>query len=61
MPAEDITRHFDDDPDGIQWVGVDPPPQPINVVDPDPAWPAQFEVLAARLRSALGDRGHGLL
>ena len=57
MPtAEEITRHFDDDPDGIEWVGVDPPRQPINVVESDPAWPAQFEVLAARLRSVLGDR-----
>ena len=57
MPtAEEITRHFDDDPEGIQWVGVDPPPQPIQVVEPDPAWPAQFAVLAARLRSALGNR-----
>ena len=57
MPtAEEITRHFDDDPDGIEWVGVDPPPQPIKVVEPDPAWPAQFEVLAARIRSVLGNR-----
>ena len=57
MPtAEEITRHFDDDPDGIQWVGVDPPLQPIKVVESDPAWLAQFEVLAARIRSALGDR-----
>ena len=57
MPtAEEITRHFDDDPDGIDWVGVDPPSRPIEVVEPDPAWPAQFEVLATRIRSALGDR-----
>ena len=38
--AEEITRHYDDDPDGIEWVGVDPPPSPIEVVGPDPAWPA---------------------
>jgi GrpB-like predicted nucleotidyltransferase (UPF0157 family) len=57
MPtAEEITRHFDDDPDGIQWVGVDPPRQSIKSVEPDPAWPAQFEVLAARIRSAMGNR-----
>jgi GrpB-like predicted nucleotidyltransferase (UPF0157 family) len=29
---------------------------PIEVVEPDPAWPAQFDLLAARLRAALGDR-----
>ena len=57
MPtAEEIIRHFDDDPDGIEWVGVDPPRQPIKVVEPDPAWPVQFEVLAARIRRALGNR-----
>jgi GrpB-like predicted nucleotidyltransferase (UPF0157 family) len=54
--AEEITRHFDDDPDGIEWVGDDPPQRPIEVVAPDPAWPRQFEVLATRIRSALGQR-----
>jgi hypothetical protein len=40
MPAaEEITRHVDGDPDGLEWVGVDPPPRPIEVVEPDPAWP----------------------
>ena len=52
----EITRHFDDDPDGIEWVGVDPPPRSIEVVQPDPAWPARFEMLATQIRSALGDR-----
>src|SRR4051812_45485070 len=57
MPTgEEITRHFDDDPDAIEWVGADPPPRPIEVVEPDPVWPAQFEMLATRIRSALGDR-----
>jgi GrpB-like predicted nucleotidyltransferase (UPF0157 family) len=56
MPtAEEITRHTDDDPDGIEWVGADPPPRPIEIVDPDPAWPAQFALLATRIRDALGD------
>ena len=55
-PPEEITRHFDDDPAGIDWVGVDPPPRPIEVVEPDPAWPAQFGVLATRIRGALGGR-----
>ena len=57
MPtAEEITRHTDDDPDGIEWVGVDPPPRPIEIVASDPSWPAQFAELAARIREALGDR-----
>jgi GrpB-like predicted nucleotidyltransferase (UPF0157 family) len=56
MPsAEEITRHSDDDPDGIEWVGADPPPRPIEIVEPDPAWPGQFEALAGRIRDALGD------
>jgi len=54
--AEEITRHFDVDSEGIEWVGADPPPRPIEIVEPDPAWPAQFKVLATRIRSALGDR-----
>jgi GrpB-like predicted nucleotidyltransferase (UPF0157 family) len=54
--AEEITRHYDDDPDGIEWVGVDAPPRPIEVVEPDPAWPAQFELLAAKIRAALAGR-----
>jgi GrpB-like predicted nucleotidyltransferase (UPF0157 family) len=31
-------------------------PEPVVVVEPDPTWPAQFEVVAARIRTALGDR-----
>ena len=55
MPsAEQITRHTDDDPDSIEWVGVDPPPRPIEIVEPDPTWPAQFAALAARIGEALG-------
>jgi GrpB-like predicted nucleotidyltransferase (UPF0157 family) len=57
MPtAEDITRHTDDDPDGIEWVGVEPAPRPIEIVAPDPSWPAQFTDLAARIREGLGNR-----
>jgi GrpB-like predicted nucleotidyltransferase (UPF0157 family) len=33
-----------------------PTPVTVLVVDPDPAWPAQYEVYAADLRVALGDR-----
>jgi GrpB-like predicted nucleotidyltransferase (UPF0157 family) len=57
MPtAEEITRHTDGDPDDLEWVGADPPPRPIEIVEPDAAWPAQFDLLADRIRSALGER-----
>jgi GrpB-like predicted nucleotidyltransferase (UPF0157 family) len=53
---DEITRHDDVDPDEDVWVGGQPEPAPIAVVDADPSWPAQFEVLADRIRKALGDR-----
>ena len=61
MPtAEEIIRHFDDDADGAEWVGAEPPPRPIEVVESDPAWSAQFERFAARIGDALGDRALGI-
>ena len=57
MPsAEDITRHDDVDPAGVEWVGDRPVASPIAVVEPDPSWPARFDELAARIRRALGHR-----
>jgi len=53
--VEDIVRHDDVDPDALEWV-AEPRRLPLVVVDPDPSWPAQFEQLAQRVRSALGDR-----
>lgn len=32
------------------------PVAPVVVVDPDPGWPAAYDVVAERLRAALGDR-----
>ena len=58
MPtAEEITRHHDEDASGgvPAWLPGKSPRTGIEVVDPDPAWPAQFEELAARIREALGD------
>lgn len=56
MPTpEEITRSTDVDPDGIEWIRTDPSPRPIEVVESDPAWPAQFDLLAARIRGAIGD------
>ena len=57
MPTpEEITRHHDvPPPEGASaWVLAKSPPTAIEVVDPDPEWPSQFEVLAARIRRALG-------
>ncbi len=57
---EEITRHEDVDPDDDPWVGGPSPAEPIAVVDYEPAWPAVFEVVAGRVRDALGDRVLGL-
>lgn len=57
---EEITRHGDVDPDDQLWVGEPPPTEPIVVADYDPAWPTVFEVMAGRIRDALGDRALGL-
>ena len=59
MPTpEQITRHDDSPPpDGLSpWVGDNRPRGDIRVVDPDPAWPERYATLAARIRTALGDR-----
>ena len=58
--VDQITRHDDADPDENVWVGERPVPTRITVVEADPSWPAQFEVLAARIRDALGERVLGL-
>ncbi len=51
---EHITRHDDGDPDDISWVGEQPVATRIVIVESDQTWPVQFEVLALRIRSALG-------
>ena len=53
---EPITRHEDFDPDDVVFIGERPAASPIDVVDPDPSWPAQFDTLASRILVALGDR-----
>jgi len=51
---------FDDAPPPAgakAWVGgADAPQPPIEMIDPDPAWPRQFMELADRIRGALGWR-----
>jgi GrpB-like predicted nucleotidyltransferase (UPF0157 family) len=54
--VEEITRHDDADPDEDVWVGAPPAATPIDIVDADPSWPAQFDELADRIRRALGNR-----
>jgi GrpB-like predicted nucleotidyltransferase (UPF0157 family) len=51
-----ITRHEDADPDDVIWVTGPPTAAPITVVDYDPSWPNVYAALAARIRTALGDR-----
>jgi GrpB-like predicted nucleotidyltransferase (UPF0157 family) len=54
--VDQITRHDDSDPDDDVWVGLRPTAGPIDIVDADPSWPAQYDQLAHRIRRALGDR-----
>lgn len=56
-PAELTRRHVDGDDVGrTPFVRDDwPPTTPIEIVEPDPAWPARFEQLRGRLAGALGD------
>ncbi|WP_293785086.1 GrpB family protein [uncultured Aeromicrobium sp.] len=56
MPTVDaITTFLDSEPPpgSSPWV-VDPPVRRIEVVDPDPSWPAVYEHLKERICSALG-------
>jgi GrpB-like predicted nucleotidyltransferase (UPF0157 family) len=53
---DEITRHDDADPDDDIWVAGPPVPTPISVVEFDPTWPLHFEMLAGRIRGALGER-----
>jgi GrpB-like predicted nucleotidyltransferase (UPF0157 family) len=57
MPTPgEITRFHEDPPDGDPWVDGPAQPYEIAVVEYDERWPAEFERLATRIRSALGDR-----
>lgn len=59
MPTpEEITRHHDAEPPAgaNPWVGAAGPETGIAIVDPDPGWPEWYDVLAGRIRSALGFR-----
>lgn len=57
MPTdEEITRHYDE-PLGLDpWVDGAPEPYEIRVVEYDDRWPADFALVEARIREALGER-----
>ena len=56
MPnPEDITRHHEPVPGEDPWVAGHRKPEPIEVIDYDPAWPAAFVRVAAAVRASLGD------
>ena len=51
---EEITRHTDPDPAENPWVNGPPEPRPVVIAAYNPEWPRRYEVLAARIRTALG-------
>jgi len=59
MPSRAEIVTFDDSPPPAganAWVAAAPRAIGIEVTDPDPDWPQQYRVLAARIREALGWR-----
>jgi GrpB-like predicted nucleotidyltransferase (UPF0157 family) len=59
MPSRAEIVSFDDSPPppgADPWVPGAAPAVGIEVTDPDPAWPRQYDDLAARIRAALGWR-----
>lgn len=55
LTAEEITRHHEPIAGEDPWVNGPPKPEPIEVVEYDPVWPAHFDELARIIRAALGD------
>jgi len=59
MPSRAEIVSFDDSPPppgASAWVGGAGPATGIEITEPDPAWPEQYEDLAGRIRAALGWR-----
>jgi GrpB-like predicted nucleotidyltransferase (UPF0157 family) len=54
--ADEITRHDDFDPDGVEFVTPLRDSTEVSVVESDPTWPSTFEELAMRIRGCLGDQ-----
>ena len=55
LPAEEITRHHDPDPDEDPWVQGPPAPVTVALVAYDPSWPDRYATLAGEVGAALGD------
>ena len=57
VAPEEITRHHDwaDRKNNDIWVGGRADPEPIVIVEHDPAWPVRYDAVAARIRATLGD------
>jgi len=59
MPSRAEILSFDDSPPppgASAWVAGAAPETGVEITDPDPAWPRQFDDLAGRIRAALGWR-----
>ncbi len=59
MPSRAEIVSFDDSPPPAgadPWVPGTAPATDIEIADPDPAWPRQYDCLADRIRKALGWR-----
>lgn len=54
VPAADIVRHHQHDPDHTPWVDGPPPAEPVTIVGYDPGWPNRFERSASGVLSAPG-------
>lgn len=53
--AEELTKHWDPPADHNPWVGEPTLPGPILIVEYDQRWPAQYNQVAARIRTVLGE------
>jgi hypothetical protein len=58
--SHDLTRHHQTPSDDSIWVGGRPEPEVIAIAAYDPSWPALFEKLAARVKTALGAKALGV-
>lgn len=56
MPTfEEITRHRDPDPAENPWVREPPASEVVTIVAYNPEWPVRYQVMAEKVRAALGD------
>ncbi|KAG8417400.1 hypothetical protein J3458_004909 [Metarhizium acridum] len=53
-PQQIVTR-IEEDPNGVERIATRKLANILEIVEPDPTWPQQFEQLKARIKDALGD------